>query len=82
MTTVGPPLATLTALARRQLAARVPPEGPAERCRNALMLLRLAIDTGAPVLSHGTSGIAVPVTTIARLQALLEVVSEQLEASR
>jgi len=53
-------------------------EPPSEHARNALQLVRLAIETGEPMLGNGTPGVVVPITTLARLQARLELLIEQL----
>ena len=75
----------LAALARRRLSrihAAVPEEGPAEHVRNALAILRFSIEHDEPLLGNGCPAVAVPITSLARMQARLECVLEQLEGAR
>ncbi len=81
------------ALARRRLAeahtrrrgdlARIlllqAPERPAEHVRNALAILRYSLDHDEPLIGNGCPAVAVPITSLARIQARLEAAIEQLE---
>jgi hypothetical protein len=58
---------------------QVGPEGPAEHARNVLMLLRLALEEGEPMVGNGCPGVVVPIQTLARIQARAELIVEQLE---
>ena|SRR3989442_14402183 len=85
--------AQLAALARRRLAAIHPrrrrddvliaivllEEGPEQHIRNALQILRWTIDHDEPLIGNGCPAVAVPVTSLARMQARLEAAIEQLE---
>jgi len=59
--------------------AQLPPEGPAEHCRNALIILRFSIEHDEPSIGNGCPAVAVPITSLARMQARLETALEQLE---
>lgn len=68
-------------LARARLTlihTAVPLEGPAEHVRNALQILRFSLDHDEPLIGNGCPGIAVPITSLARIQALLETTLERL----
>src|SRR3989442_9476586 len=67
------------ATARTAHAALVPDEGPAEHLRNCLAIVRFTIEHDDPILGNGCPAVAVPITSLARIQARLEVVLEQLE---
>lgn len=55
------------------------PEGPADHIRNALTILRFSIEHDEPLIGNGCPAVAVPITTLARIQARLEAALEQLE---
>jgi hypothetical protein len=68
------------ALARRRIALlHVPTEGPAEHVRNALTILRFSLDHDEPLIGNGCPAVAVPITSLARMQARLEAALEQLQ---
>jgi hypothetical protein len=71
----------LAEIARRRLTLihAVPAEGPSEHLRNALTILRFSIEHDEPLIGNGCPAVAVPITSLARIQARLECVLEQLE---
>jgi len=77
-----PTTADLATLARRRLALihhAVPEEGPCEHLRNCLTILRFSIEHDEPLIGNGCPAVAVPITSLARMQARLEAAIEQLE---
>jgi hypothetical protein len=57
----------------------VPEEGPAEHCRNALTILRFSIEHDEPLIGNGCPAVAVPITSLARIQARLETAIDLLD---
>jgi len=58
----------------------VPEEGPAEHLRNALGVIRVALDFGQPVFGCADGpGVIVPIRHLARLQARIEAALSLLE---
>lgn len=70
--------ATLARARLTLIPTATPDEGPAEHIRNALTILRFTIEHDEPLIGNGCPAIAVPITSLARLQARLECVLEQL----
>jgi hypothetical protein len=56
----------------------LPGEGPAEHLRNALAILRFSMEHDEPLIGNGCPAVAVPITSLARMQARLEAAIEQL----
>jgi hypothetical protein len=78
---MNPITANLAAIARRRLMLihAVPEERAPEHIRNALQILRFSIEHDEPLIGNGCPAVAVPITSLARIQARLECVLEQLE---